>query len=82
MLYDFHSKQNAKKPNSVHATYLFVGKQVRQPTENTNGAHAQDGEDSIMASSPFMSSMPEPEEPIPVTAVVMVGEEKLESESA
>jgi DNA polymerase delta subunit 3 len=86
MLYDFHTKQNAKKPNSVHATYLFTGKQRPQAAKHTNGTHTQDGEDSIMQSSPFMSSMPEQEEcaeePIPVTAVVLVREEELEKKKS
>jgi hypothetical protein len=40
MLFDFHQKQNAKKPGSVHATYLITGtrtppKPQQQPNTNT-----------------------------------------------
>jgi DNA polymerase delta subunit 3 len=57
MLFEFHQKQNAKKPNSVHATYLLSGTKRRAaPTKATQGRH---GEDVDMRSSPFMSSMPE-----------------------
>jgi DNA polymerase delta subunit 3 len=82
MLYEFHTKQNAKKPQSVHATYLLTGR--KRTHEHTNGANgsARDGEDTVMQSSPFMSSLPEPEEPaeepVPKTSIVMVREEELE----
>ena len=80
MLFDFHQKQNAKKPNSVHATYLVTGK--KRSVAHTNGAHGKDGEDDAMRSSPFMSSMPEPEEPADQpakeTTIVLVREEELQ----
>lgn len=85
MLYEFHRKQNAKKPGSVHATYLITG--VRQPKVNahTNGMHSQeDGEDTVMQSSPLLpsSSAPKPEEdapeePVSVRSVLLVREEHL-----
>jgi DNA polymerase delta subunit 3 len=62
MLFEFHKSQNARKPNSVHATYLVTGTPRR--TEKTNGAHGRKGEDANMRSSPFMSSIPAPEEPV------------------
>jgi DNA polymerase delta subunit 3 len=78
MLYDFHQKQNAKKPQSVHATYLLTGitrvepatsKSITATSKNESprkdgSAQVQDDEDSIMQSSPFPSSFPEPE-PLP-----------------
>ncbi|KAF1994816.1 hypothetical protein P154DRAFT_501321 [Amniculicola lignicola CBS 123094] len=81
MLYEFHSKQNAKKPNSIHATYLLTGK--KRIEEHNNGVHKKDGDDTFMHSSPYMSSMPEPEEPepdesTPSTSIVLVREEELE----
>ncbi|KAF2473939.1 uncharacterized protein BDR25DRAFT_332677 [Lindgomyces ingoldianus] len=80
MLYEFHSQQNAKKPKSVHATYVLAGK--KRAPEHTNGVHTQDGEDSFMHSSPYMSSMPEQEptveELVPHTSIVLVPEEGLE----
>jgi hypothetical protein len=85
MLYEFYTKQNAKKPKSVHATYLLTGK--RRTPEHTNGVNDRDGGDTTMRSSPFMSSMPGPEEPteepeaepVPKTSIVLVREEELES---
>ncbi|KAH7089170.1 DNA polymerase subunit Cdc27 [Paraphoma chrysanthemicola] len=84
MLLDFHQKQNAKKPNSIHATYLVTGRE-RAP-HAANGAYGDDGDDGddvAMHSSPFMSSMPEPadaaDEPVTTTAIVLVREEELES---
>lgn len=82
MLYEFHSTQNAKKPNSIHATYLVAGRQ-RKP-EHTNGVNARNGDDVDMRSSPFMSSMPEPEEEEPEeevkeTTILLVREEELQS---
>ena len=86
MLYDFHQKQNAKKPGSVHATYLLTGKKRPKPSQYTNGTLSQDGADSFMQSAPFTSSIPEPEEAteeateevIPVTSIILVKEEDLE----
>lgn len=79
MLFDFHQKQNAKKPKSVHATYLITG--TKRNTEDTIGTNGRNGEDATMRSSPFMSSMPEPEEsveaPVNKTSIVLVREEEL-----
>jgi len=84
MLYEFHTKQNSKKPKSIHATYILTGK--KRALEHTNGANGQDGDDAVMRSSPFMSSMPAPEEPaedpVSKTSVVLVREEELESMNA
>lgn len=33
MLYDFHTTQNNKKPNSLHATYLITGTQSVSPSK-------------------------------------------------
>jgi DNA polymerase delta subunit 3 len=60
MLFEFHKKQNARKPNAVHATYLVTG--IPRRSEHTNGVNGRIGEDTDMRGSPFMSSMPEPEE--------------------
>jgi DNA polymerase delta subunit 3 len=74
MLFDFHQKQNEKKANSVHATYLLTG--TKRGPKPTNGT------DVPMPSSPFMSSMPEPEataeEPIKTTTILLVREEELQ----
>lgn len=82
MLYEFHSKQNAKKPSSVHATYLLTGR--KRAPEDTNGVNGRDGADLIMQSSPFMSMQTQetetPDEAaMPKTSIVLVREEELES---
>ena len=83
MLYEFHSQQNAKKPGTVHATYLVSGTQRKETPVVTNGGAKKDGEDDYMQSSPFMSSsMPQPEENTGETSVLsisLVREEELES---
>lgn len=62
MLYDFHTKQNAKKPGTIHATYLLSGtKRPEVPTPQSSDIK-KDGEDDYMQSSPFIgSSMPQSE---------------------
>ncbi|KAL1652973.1 hypothetical protein SLS61_004594 [Didymella pomorum] len=81
MLFDFHQKQNAKKPNSIHATYLISG--TKRSVDDTNGTNGRSGEDVSMRSSPFMSSMPEPEdaepeeETVKETTLLLVREEEL-----
>lgn len=81
MLYEFYTSENKKKPSSIHATYLLCGR--KHIVEATNGG-ARDGEDTVMQSSPYMSSMPDPEKqddteaPVPKTSVVVVREEELE----
>jgi hypothetical protein len=63
MLFEFHKKQNARKPNSVHATYLVTGiPQRSERTNGVNGVNGRNGEDTDMRSSPFMSSISEPGE--------------------
>ncbi|TKA62878.1 hypothetical protein B0A55_08478 [Friedmanniomyces simplex] len=82
MLYDFHRKQNAKKPGAVHATYLITG--TKRKEIPTNVTHSQrDGDDTVMHSSPPLpsSSAPKPdehdEEPIAVQTVMLVKEENV-----
>ena len=85
ILYDFYSNQNAKKPKSIHATYLLAGKQTPPAPDRSNGTHTGDGEDVVMQSSPFTSSKVErkdspemTEEPNPVMTVILVREEELD----
>lgn len=82
MLYEFHRKQNAKKPGSVHATYLLTG--IKRSNE-LNGVHSQqNGEDTVMRSSPPLpsSSIPQPEqeeqEQIVTRSIMLVKEEHLD----
>lgn len=82
MLYEFHQNQNARKPGTVHATYLLAG--TKSNVINSPERAQKDGEDDYMQSSPFISSsMPqmteEAEEPS-ILSVSLVKEEDLESE--
>ncbi|PGH23726.1 hypothetical protein AJ80_02154 [Polytolypa hystricis UAMH7299] len=82
MLYEFHRSENAKKPQSVNATYLITGIQKPQEKRPLKGHLARDGEDEVMQSSPFMSSQlvdedAEEEETHRVTSVLLVREENL-----
>lgn len=83
MLFDFHQKQNARKANSIHATYLISG--TKRSADDTNGTNGRNGEDISMRSSPFMSSMPEAEdaeleeESVKESILLLVREEELES---
>lgn len=82
MLYEFHRNENAKKPQSVHATYVITGFQKPPVAETpaTNG-HTKD-EDQIMQSSPYLpSSMPNPDgspELPRVMSIIIAREEDLE----
>lgn len=84
MLYEFHRKQNAKKPGAVHATYLLTGARKVDSTPRTNGTHSQDDEDTIMRSSPPLpsSSAPKPDETmaetVSIRSIMLVKEEHLE----
>ena len=84
MLYEFHRKQNAKKPGSVHATYLITGTRRFEAPVQTNGTHSQNNEDTVMQSSPFLpsSSVPKPDESMQestdVRSILLVKEEDLE----
>lgn len=86
MLYDFHRFQNARKPGSIHATYLLCGtrKPETPPTTNGNGNITNGDGDVPMSDISFLSSsMPGQDvdsavETIPVTTVILVKEEDLE----
>ncbi|KAJ4351723.1 uncharacterized protein N0V89_007066 [Didymosphaeria variabile] len=84
MLYEFHTKQTLKTPRSVHATYLLTGK--KRSSEHSNGVGPHDGDDTVMRSSPFMSSLPEPkntpERLVTKTSIVLVREEELQKTKA
>lgn len=83
MLYDFHRTENAKRPGSVHATYVITGIQKaaeKQPA--TNGHPMKDGrDDDIMQSSPYLSSsMPQQDtlhEPVETVSMILAREEDL-----
>ena len=80
MLYDFHYHQNLKKPCSISACYLVHGtpKIDRQAAVSRRQTH---GDDTLMQSSPLMSSMPQQDEDeigIPVWSLTLVREDDLE----
>ena len=76
MLYEFHRTSNARKSGATHATYLLSG--TRKAERQTNGLASQ-GEDSFMADSSFMSSVPEQDEQTTkITSITLVQEEELE----
>lgn len=80
MLFDIYRTENEKKPNSVSATFMICG--VQSPSEISGPSRASnDGNDTVMRSSPYMSSMPQPEErerPVHSLSFVLAREEDLE----
>ena len=81
MLYEFYSDQTSKSPGSINATYLLNGV-PEAPREYRVNVHQQDGEDTHMESSPYMSSstphQDEQEVAVPSKNVVLAKEEDLE----
>jgi DNA polymerase delta subunit 3 len=88
MLFDFHQKQNAKKPGSVHATYLITGTRTPPKPQHHANADTQDGQDAVMQSSPPIPNRSAPQapeddaEPTPVRSVLLVKEEHLSQAKA
>ncbi|OJJ51252.1 hypothetical protein ASPZODRAFT_156177 [Penicilliopsis zonata CBS 506.65] len=82
MLYEFHRHENAKKPQSVNATYVIVGTPKLPEKSETNGFHVKEDGDAIMQSSPYLSSsMPQQDaaqEQVSTTSITLVREEDLE----
>lgn len=80
ILFEFHHNENAKKPQTVHATYVISGIQKAPEPSYTNG-HGND-EDETMQSSPYLpSSMPNQDsasDSIRVASIVLAREEDLE----
>ncbi|KAJ5497335.1 hypothetical protein N7463_009322 [Penicillium fimorum] len=80
ILFEFHRNENAKKPQTVHATYVISGIQKAPDQAPTNG-HADNGDD-MMESSPYLpSSMPNQDtdsDSIRTTSIVLAREEDLE----
>lgn len=69
MLYDFHTTENARKPNCVHATYIVTG--FRKPSTKSKAGSDGESKDMEMQCSPFDSSFPGTQ-----TTVAGEGEEK------
>lgn len=80
VLFEFHRNENAKKPQSVHATYVISG--IQRPPEPPAMNGRTNDEDEIMQSSPYLpSSMPNQDdisEPTRVFSIVLAREEDLE----
>jgi DNA polymerase delta subunit 3 len=80
VLFEFHRNENAKKPQTVHATYVISGIQKAPEPAPTNG-HAND-EDEIMQSSPDLpSSMPNQDASsysTRIASIILAREEDLE----
>lgn len=79
ILFEFHRNENAKKPKTVHATYVISGIQKAPEPTPTNG-HADD-EDEMMQSSPYSTgSLPDEDasDSIRTTSIILAREEDLE----
>ncbi len=86
LLWEFYEFQRAKKPGSIHATYLLSG--VKKQSSTTQNVSKGYDEDEPIPSSPppFTSSMLEPEAsqqeseaaPIPVRTVILVRDDSLQ----
>lgn len=84
MLYEFHHKQNSKKPDSVHATYLLTGTKLEATANGATGTTShEDGEDTKMRSSPplpsssFQRPKEDEREAVATRTVMIVKEENL-----
>ncbi|CAG8128988.1 unnamed protein product [Penicillium olsonii] len=84
ILFEFHRNENAKKPATVHATYVISGIQKTPEPAPANGNGSD--EDKMMGSSPYLpSSMPDQDEAsdaVVTTSIVLVREEDLEDAKA
>ena len=82
MLFEFHRKQNAKKPHSVYATYLLDGTPRSITNDDQANGHSN-GDDVPMQSSPFVSSAVQDnqkaeEYATPSRSIILTREEDLE----
>jgi len=75
MLFDFQKSQNARKPNSIQATYLVSGTKIAEPVLSRQ----DDGDVEMSSSLPEADSIAEQ---VPVLAVCLVQEDSLEGMSA
>ena len=88
MLFEFHQKQNAKKPGSVHATYLIAGTRLPPRSQQSNNVESQDSEDAVMQSSPPIPNSSAPQateddaEHTPIRSILIVKEEHLQKAKA
>ncbi|KAK4109931.1 hypothetical protein N656DRAFT_714991 [Canariomyces notabilis] len=74
MLYEFHKSQNAKRPGSVHATYLVYG--AKKPgNEQPTARDSADGDIDMTSSPPEFESS---SDIIPTFSLSLVPEERLD----
>lgn len=77
-MFDFHAAQNAKKPGTLHATYLLYGTkpQADAPSRSQNGGGGEGEGDVDMEDGlpDYLQS-----EQVPTTVMTLVAEENLES---
>ena len=85
MLYEFHTTQRVEDPGSIVATYILNGV-PKAPKQSYVNGHYQDGEDTYMQSSPYMSSsvphQNDQDEAAPSRVVVLVNEDDLEGKTS
>lgn len=80
MLFEFHHNENAKKPQSVHATYVISGIQKPPEPAPTNG-HTDDDDEIMQSSSYLPSSMPNQDaasDSVRIASIVLAREDDLE----
>jgi len=73
MLFEFHRSQNAKCPNTVHATYLVYGRKkghAQQPSALKNG----DSDIEMTSSAPEAESI---SEAVPAYSLSLIPEDRL-----
>ncbi|OAA68333.1 DNA polymerase subunit Cdc27 [Niveomyces insectorum RCEF 264] len=74
-LYDFHTSQNAKKPNSLHATYLLYGTKPAEERTRPQNGQQQGGDDVDMDDDSHFDD--QPSEQVPTLFLTLVSEENL-----
>ncbi|KAI2475571.1 dna polymerase protein [Pyrenophora tritici-repentis] len=86
MLFEFHKKQNARKPGSVHATYLITGTPRRSNSVNNRSTNDTDMKSEESDDSDFANDSDDEDTPAPrgvrETHIVLVQEEELEETRA
>ncbi|KAG9378416.1 dna polymerase protein [Pyrenophora tritici-repentis] len=86
MLFEFHKKQNARKPGSVHATYLITGTPRRSNSVNNRSTNDTEMKSEESDDSDFANDSDDEDTPAPrgvrETHIVLVQEEELEETRA
>lgn len=73
MLYDFHKRQNDKKPNTVHATYIIYGSRS-PPVQQDEDVEMTDSQESEAVDAPYSDL-------VPTFTLSLVREEQLQGKS-